>query len=209
MNSLFPPELRTASIVQRWSIVRTMNPDSVANHSFYVAFYALQIARLVNWPGPYADLTFMALMDDVEETFTSDIISPVKRRIVDEGAMHNFVSEQMKERLPLIEAQLEAVADSMWGVSIERIIKVADKVDAAIFLIIEQRMGNTVLKPLYDDALKNLVIAWHDLGIELHGGDDSIIDADIAAWNAHRALWNDQIYPALQAHWKHGSVGLQ
>lgn len=211
MNSLFPPELRTASIVKRWSIVRTLNTDTVAEHSFYVSFYALQIARLVNWPGPYADLTFMALMHDVEETFTSDIISPVKKQIVDPDALSNFVSEQMKERMPLVEAQLQAIADSMWGSSIERIIKVADKTDACLFLILEQRVGNVVLRPLYDDALENLVLAWHDLGVELHGAAEPAggrLD-DGAVWVRHRALWNDQIYPALQAHWKHGGVGIQ
>lgn len=198
MNSLFPPELRTASIVRRWSIVRTLNRDTVAEHSFYVSFYALQIARLVEWPGPYADLSFMALMHDAEETFTSDIISPVKHQIVDEGALSNFVSEQMKERLPGVEAQLEAITLSMWGDSIHRIIKVADKVDAAIYLILEQRMGNTVLGPLYANALENLVIAWHDLAKDMDMSQET-----------REGVWNDEIFPALQAHWRYGSVGIQ
>lgn len=196
MNNLFPPELRTASVVQRWSIVRTLNPDSVANHSFYVAFYALQIARLIAWPGPYADLSFMALMHDVEETLTSDIISPVKKRIIDEAAMANFVSEQMKERLPLVEAQLDAINDSMWGESIYKIIKVADKIDAVLFLVTEIRMGNTVLGPLHQDAMENLVMAWHDLGELLEMSEI-----------LREERWNNDIYPALQAHWKHGSIG--
>lgn len=198
MNSLFPPELRTASVVHRWSIVRTFNPDSVANHSFYVTFYALQIARLVDWSGPYADLTFAALMHDVEETFTSDIVSPVKRQIVDPGALSNFISEQMKERLPLMEAQLSAIYESGYGSSIEAIIRVADKVDAVIHLIIEQRMGNTVLAPLYADCLENLVLAWYDLGEGLQRDED--------LW---KEVWNSDVYPALQAHWKHGGVGIQ
>lgn len=201
VNSLFPPELRTASVVQRWSIVRTLNPDSIANHSFYVCFYALQIARLINWAGPYADLTFAALMHDVEETFTSDIVSPVKRQIIDPGALSNFISEQMKERLPLMEAQLSAIYESEHGANIEAIIKVADKVDACIHLIIEQRMGNTVLAPLYADCLENLVVAWHDLGIELCGEDTPT--------DVHREQWNNDVYPALQSHWKNGGVGIQ
>lgn len=217
MNQLFPPELRTASVVQRWSIVRTLNPDSVANHSFFVTFYALQIARLIEWPGPYVDLTFAALMHDVEETFTGDILGPVKKQIIDEAALANFVSAQMKERLPLLEAQLDVIYDSMWGSSIERIIKVADKIDACIFLILEQRMGNAVLAPLYEDAMWNLTVAWHDLGLELHGEDEKELppppDMEIRRskspqWRAHYALWSNEVYPGLQAHWKHGSVGI-
>lgn len=206
MNNLFPPELRTASVVDRWSIVRLFYKDSVAEHSFYVTFYALQIARLVEWQGPYADLTFAALMDDIEETFTSDIVSPVKRQIIDEGALANFVSEQMKQRLPLLEGQLDVIYESHWGNHIHRIIKVADKVDAAIHLIIEQRMGNTVLRPLYDDVMGNLVVAWHDLGVEFFGEDSR---DNHARWTQHRGQWNDQVYPALQAHWKHGGIGVQ
>lgn len=198
MNSLFPPELRTASVVQRWSVVRTFNPDSVSNHSFFVTFYALQIARLIDWDGPYADLTFAALMHDVEETFTGDLVSPVKRQIVDPGALSNFIDEQMKERLPLLGAQLSAIYESGDSVAIECIIKVADKVDACIHLIIEQRMGNTVLAPLYQDCLENLVLAWHDLGVELQHDDQQ--------W---KKVWNSDMYPALQAHWKHGGVGVQ
>lgn len=201
MNDLFPPELRTASVVKRWSIARLLYKDSVAEHSFYVTFYALQIARLVGWTGPYADLTFAALMDDVEETFTSDIVSPVKRQIVDEGAMANFISEQMKLRLPLIEGQLDAIYDSKWVDSIRCIIKVADKIDAAIHLILEQRIGNAVIKPLFDDVMGNAVVAWYDLGVELY-----IEETDR---DKHRDLWNDQVYPALQAHWRYGGVGIQ
>lgn len=204
MNSLFPPELRTASVVHRWSIVRTFNPDSVSNHSFYVTFYALQIARLIDWGGPYADLTFAALMHDVEETFTSDIVSPVKRQIIDPGALDNFIQEQMKDRLPLLAAQIDAIYESEHWSSIAAIIKVADKVDACIHLIIEQRMGNAVLAPLYQDCLENLVLAWFYLGKELHGEDDQTPE-----FENHRMLWNDQVYPALQSHWKHGGVGIQ
>ncbi len=203
MNSLFPPELRTASVVQRWSVVRTFNPDSVANHSFFVTFYALQVARLIEWPGPYADLIFAALMHDIEETFTGDVISPVKRQIVDEAALSNFVSAQMKERLPLLEAQLAAIHESEWGSNVERIVKVADKADAVIHLILERRMGNEVLAPLYADALENLVIAWDDLGHEIIG-----VVTDTTEWKKHKALWNDHVYPALQSHWKHGSIGI-
>lgn len=202
MNSLFPPELRTASVVQRWNIVRTLNPDSVAEHSFYVTFYALQIARLVEWQGPLADLTFVALMHDVGdgECITGDLASPVKHEIVDEGKFNNFVSEQMRMRMPLVETQLAVIMESAWGSSIERIIKVADKIDAVIFLILEQRMGNVVLGPLYQDALKNLSEAWTFLGLELHEGDIP---------QSHANLWNDQVWPAIQSHWKHGGVGVQ
>ena len=40
MNRCFPPELRTASVIARWSIVWTLTRDTVSNHSYFVALYA-------------------------------------------------------------------------------------------------------------------------------------------------------------------------
>lgn len=198
MNLLFPPELRTAAVVKRWSIVRTFNDDLVSSHSYFVTFYALQIARLVGWSGPYADLTFAALMHDAPEFVTGDLVSPVKRAIVDLDKHNAWVTEQMRTRMPGVDGQLQAIMDSEWGPGIDRIVKVADKVDAVLFLITEQRMGNTVLELLYNDALKNLTEAWTNLFGELGLNDDRRQD-----------LWDDQIWPAIQAHWKNGSVGIQ
>ncbi len=193
MNNLFPPELRTASVVKRWSIVRTFQPDSVAEHSYYVTFYAVQIARLIEWPGPMADLMYMSLMHDVEETFIGDIVSPVKHAVLDEGKYGNYITDQMKQRLPLVDTQLDVIAESQWGTNIEKIVKVADKIDAVLFLITEQRMGNAVLAPLYQDAVTNLSAAWQDLCIE--------------TGSQHR-LWDDEIWPAIQCQWKHGGNGI-
>lgn len=195
MNILFPPELRTASVVPRWAIVRTLSQDNVAIHSYFVTYYALQIARLIQWQGPLADLMFYALTHDIEETFTGDWVSPVKKAVTDPGALSNFISQQMKERLPLIEGQLETIMESQHGVTIEKIVKVADKADAALYLIMEQRMGNTVLAGLFADACNNLFNAWVDL-------------CEHYDVQSRERLWDDEIYPAIQAHWKYGGIGI-
>lgn len=186
-------------MVPRWTVVRTLNRDNIAIHQYFVTFYALQVARLVQWAGPLSDLMFVAMMHDIPETITGDQVSPVKREIIDEDKAAKYISDQMKARLPLIEAQLEGIMEGMWGTSIERIVKVADKVDACIFLITEQRMGNTVLEPLYNDAVKNLQFAWGALGGELYGEDTP---------SSHYDLWHNEIWPAIQAHWKFGGVGV-
>ncbi len=198
MNHLFPPELRTASVVRRWSIVRTIHPDSVAEHQFYVAFYAVRLAQLLQWRGPVGDLMFYALMHDAEELVTGDIVSPVKRGLVDEERADQFIEEQMHERLPLVHRQLAVIKESEFGTQIERIVKVADKVDACIFLILEQTTGNTRLAPLYQDAEHNLITAVIDLGKELGYEDND--------WSER--LMADEIGPALAAHWKHGGIGI-
>lgn len=202
MNNLFPPELRTASVVQRWSIVRTHHRENIAEHQYYVTYYALQIARLIQWDGPLDDLMFVAMFHDIEETFTGDILGPVKREIVDEDRSAAFVSEQMKRRLPLIEEQLETIMIGDRGTQIERIVKVADKVDACIYLILEQVMGNQRLSGLYVDATQNLHRAVIDLAKEFDYNENG----DHELWAAR--LINDEISPALAAHWHYGGIGL-
>jgi 5'-deoxynucleotidase YfbR-like HD superfamily hydrolase len=203
MNSLFPPELRTLAVVKRWSTTRTFHKDSVAEHSFFTAYYALQIARLLEWRGPQADLLFCALMHDHEEAIVGDIISPIQQSIknvmgFDAGLNAiPFINEQIKERLPLIETQIAVVQESQWGAQIKAIVKVADKVEACLFLIGEIRMGNAVLGRLYQNALENLAVAWSIMGEALEIDEDRLPE-----------LWNAEIYPALQAHHSYGSTGI-
>lgn len=197
MNKLFPPELRTAAVVRRWSIVRVHNRDNIAEHSFFVTCYALAIARLLEWKGSLADLMFVAMMHDAEEFITGDMVSPVKHAVLDEAKFDRFVSEQMFIRLPLVATQLETIMESELGDHIEAIVKVADKVDAVIFLILEQRGGNQAVAPLYQDALNNLQAAWAKL-IALLGGTPEL----------EGRLWGNEIWPAIQAHWRYGSIGL-
>jgi len=195
MNNLFPPELRTASVVQRWSIVRKLQSDNVAEHSFFVTNYAVAIANLIKWEGPLDALMFAALLHDSEEFVTGDIVSPVKHGILDEDKFEAFIEDQMNARLPMMRARLQTILrDEKWGRDVQLIIKVADKVDAAIFLILEQRMGNSVLGGLINDALLNLKDAWYKLCIDMGGVSYS--------------LWGDHIYPAVQAHHKYGSIGI-
>lgn len=197
MNNLFPPELRTAALVDRWSIVRTIGRDSVAHHSYFVSIYAVQIARLINWSGPLGDLTYYALMHDIEEVITGDLLGPVKRAIVDDIKFGQFIHDKMREHVPLVDIQMDAIVESARGHEIQAIVKVADKVDAVLFLLIETAMGNMRLLPLYRDALLNLETAWYALS--------EIMDEDP---ERYRDTWDNELYPALQAHHKFGGIGL-
>lgn len=195
MNPLFPPELRTASLVKRWSIVRTLQSDSVAEHSFFVSFYALQIARLIGWDGPLADLQFYASMHDIEECVTGDILGPVKRGIVDPERFEDFAVDAMRVHLPLIGRQIRTILESPRGPDIKAIVKVADKVDAVIYLTIEIEMGNARLGPLLNDATANLTAAWDALMVQTGMGTGP-------------SMWDNALWPAIQTHHKFGGIGL-
>lgn len=197
----FPPELRTASVVPRWSIVWTLTRDTVANHSFYVAFYARQIALLIDWCDSERikhldQLVYRALVDDLDETITGDIVSPVKAQIVDDRKAESYIADKMVERLPTVMNTLsimdsgtpEPIRDEM-----RRIIKAADRLDAVIFLTIEKRLGNSVIVSRIPSVLAKLKDAWLAL------------PADVG-WLEQ--LWVREVIPAIRDHETTGGYGV-
>lgn len=163
MYRFFPPEFRTASIVHRWSVVRTIQRDSLANHSFYVTFYAHQIAVMLKWSGPMDLLMLYALLHDADELFTGDVVSPVKRNIVDEEKLVNYVNKLMYERLVTVADSLTTCKlHSRWP-EIQAIVKAADRLDACLFMTVDQRLGNTIVENRCRDIHEQAKIAWHKM----------------------------------------------
>ena len=160
-NHYFPPELRTASIVHRWSIVRTLERDNVANHTFYVTIYARGIARLIKWEGDYEKLMMKALTHDLDETITGDIVSPVKAQIIDETKAGVYVGALLDERLPGFASMIRTADPEM-----DAIIKAADRLDALLFLINEGKLGNSIVRHRTSDAEHKLYEAWLRLPCE-------------------------------------------
>jgi 5'-deoxynucleotidase len=159
----FPPELRTMSVVPRWSIVWTLMRDTVANHSFYVAFYTHDIARLIGWQGSHVGLLYRALVHDCDETISGDICAPVKTAILDQQRASSYIQEQLEQRLPGIVADLQeirtAVSADDWNGG-GAIIKAADKLDALLFLIGESRLGNNVVTAHLPHAWDRFKETW-------------------------------------------------
>lgn len=196
-NLPFPPELRTASIVPRWSIVWTLNKDYVSNHSFFVTMYAVSIARLIGWKGPLDMLMYEALIHDLDETITGDIVSPVKKEILDKAKAATYVQKFMEKRLYYILRTYDwiftdkAVGTTLYGMDL--IVKAADRLDALLFLIVEQRLGNTVIGPRIPDALQQLKDAWWQLpGLSQH-----VLSA-----------WENEVLPSIEAHKAEGGFGV-
>ena len=195
-NSPFPPELRTASIVPRWSIVYVTQRDTVANHSYFVTVYAHMIARIIKWKGPRDYLMFSALMHDVDETITGDIVSPVKSQIIDEERMQEYVDHKVFERLGGLAHELSDLGEACkleQMDEVDAIVKAADRMDALFFLTMEARRGNTVIDPLIRDAHARLEGAWRDLP-----GDRALIDF----------TWQTVVMPAIETHKTEGGRGV-
>lgn len=192
----FPPELRTASIVTRWSIVWTLNKDYVTNHSFFVMMYAVEIAYLLgwDWKGPRLGvLMYLAATHDLNEIISGDIVSPVKCEILDQDRAAAYFDLKLNERLPRIMRHLAEFPDKDWVLDCWPVISAADRLDALLFLITEQRLGNTVIGPRVPDIQDRLEAAWYELPAER---------------GKLQELWNTQVMPSITAHRGQGGFGI-
>lgn len=130
---MFERDLRTLSFVPRWVITRNIHTQSVAEHSFYVAVYAGQLAEYLGFEGNMGDLYHAALWHDAEEAFTGDIPGPSKRSTFGADA-DIWVREGLELRFS---NQVRPVTKE-----IKAILKVANLLDEVLYKATEIQMGN-------------------------------------------------------------------
>lgn len=195
MTNPFPPELRTLAFVPRWCIVATTVKDNVATHSYYVILYSYLIARLIGWKGPKDYLMMRAAMHDNDESITGDITGTVKS-MTETDKLQEFLVDKTEERMEgLIEAfyELEDVQSEAVIVEAEAIVAAADKLDALLFLILNKRMGNTLVDPAIIGNQKSLEAAWRAMP-----APKEVLDR----------TWATQMLPSIASHYERGGRGV-
>ena len=156
---MFEREIRDLSHVPRWTIARTIRQQNVAEHSFYVAVYALQIAKIINWSTSEDDLlalTSIALIHDLHESFTGDTPGPVKRSTYAAGQSTEWIAAQMNARF----ANLAISNKTHNGDEINAILKAANLLDELFFLAGEKQMGNKSINALIGAVENRTYKAW-------------------------------------------------
>ena len=119
------------SIVKRWSIVHTIQVQSVAEHCFNVERIAIRIAR--DWfdntePVELFEISQYALHHDDFEAVSGDIASTVKRYFDEEKAEIEHADIIPKLKQP--------------HVYVRNIVKLADRLEWFWFLTMEMALGN-------------------------------------------------------------------
>lgn len=180
---MFPPRLRAVSIVPRWSILWTLQQDYLSNHSYFVAIYAHQIAGLLECEVDYAGLLWCALLHDLDEVITGDIVGVVKPHILDKARAGEHVRRRLPEMLGDI-GDMYNLSQRV-GDDIKMIIKAADQLDAILFIAVEMSLGNGIIGSRWPLAMDKMRAAWFNLP-----GDDSLLIP----------LWENMIVPAINDH---------
>lgn len=167
---------------QRWTIVPTTRPQSVAEHSFNVSVIALRIARYSPVSFNLATLREGALMHDATEAILGDIPTPTKSKMRDMGFDPNSLDFTICGTMSSLPCHYEFV------------IKAADILDGIHFLTNFGTGGraDAVLKQLikaYDamilncadsmpEGLRKDTVMGNKMAVALHTVREEVLSGD-------------------------------
>lgn len=161
--------LRRLSMVPRWAVIPTIRSQSVAEHSYYVAVIALRLrhfhAAADRGGIDAAELMHAALCHDELEAFTGDIASPAKRWMDS-----NEVAHQEYETGCYVPGY-DAVGS---------ILKLADLIEAYVFLMEEWDLGNKSVGEVAEDVSRKIQSHWEAMHKSWAG---NALDAVTLAWS--------------------------
>lgn len=165
---MFNREIRTIAFVPRWAIIRTNRQQNVAEHSFFVAIYADQIAEILDWKGPRDILFRYALAHDWDEILTGDISAPSKKVMqsaagVGQHVVEKWKFQRMEDRIRDYKRWVNIPLQ--WEEEVKQIMSVADLFEATVFLADEEFAGNKNVVGCMMDCHDRLIKAVDKLSI--------------------------------------------
>lgn len=148
---MFERELIDSMFLKRWSIVRTLIPQSVAEHSWLVSVYANDIAICLGFSKSlHLRLLQRALWHDAkDEIFTSDLPGPNKRGLLEaigpgaREAWKKRLSEWSNKVFHNLTTREGGSPDDLGNEIIELALKTADWLEASTRMATEAQMGNS------------------------------------------------------------------
>lgn len=148
-------QLRNLRHVPRWTVVPTIQKQNVAEHNFFVVRYTSMLCDLF---GAHTHDRLMALECAIEhddgELFTGDIASPVSQAF---PVLKDYMKEQLEEHLG-------RNSKDKYTFVVRRIVKLADWVEAFLFLADERAMGNGLIRQwIFDYVKEGMFKAYHEI----------------------------------------------
>lgn len=141
--------MRKLAHVPRWTVVQTIQEESVAEHSYKVSCYSLAFGRSLRFnAAKLGHLMAMALAHDLEEAITGDIPSPVE-----------FDKRKYRNQANNIDGNWWKINQLPDGVKKElgAVVKLADLLDMYLFLRREIHLGNSSVTDLSNSLKAKLL----------------------------------------------------
>lgn len=153
---LISKDARMLQHIKRWGICPLIKEQSVAEHSYYVTMYALQITKILfpNEDERKMRIVEKALVHDISEIWTGDIPTPL-------GA--NFEVKKAKKAKAYELYSKHSYAPYANDDIDTLIIKIADYMEALHKCVEEKRLGNTYMERAYNDIDKRMHKTFKDL----------------------------------------------
>lgn len=149
--------LRRLAVVPRWTVIPTIRRQSVAEHSFHVMWIARHVVDTYNAYKSDDDvyiaadnIMVAALLHDEAEALSGDIATPYKQGAIGEEIKN--AEERHGFGLPLSAAE-------------KTLLKLADLIEAHLFVCEERMLGNQGLFQVHDDLLKNFFGTWAQIPV--------------------------------------------
>ncbi|MFD0620284.1 5'-deoxynucleotidase [Paenibacillus sp. GCM10027629] len=153
MEKHFSAYMYRLRYIERWSLMRNVMPENVAEHSYHVALLTHMLCtignREFNQQVDTNQAVTMALFHDATEVFTGDIPTPVKHhnprilanfREIEEIASERLISMVPNTLLPIYESLLDSKSDQ--HPELRAYVKAADLLDAYLKCVTELTAGN-------------------------------------------------------------------
>ena len=150
MKSDFFALLARMKYIERWSLMRNITRENIAEHSFFVALlsHALACIRrdVLGLPCDPERAAALALFHDASEIFTGDLPTPIKHFNPEMRAAYAKIEEHAAARL--LRTLPGALAPSYAALlampeDYQPLVRAADKLAAYIKCIEERTSGNT------------------------------------------------------------------
>ncbi|MBM7661979.1 5'-deoxynucleotidase [Bacillus mesophilus] len=168
MESHLLANLYRLRYIDRWSLMRNIMKENVAEHSFNVSLITHSLCSIANEVFHKNINTeravTLSLFHDVTEVFTGDIPTPVKHHNRD--ILKNFrdieklAAERLVNQAPeALKHVYKSVIDEKQEVELSRFIKAADLLDAYLKCLTELTAGNrefTVAKTQIEEKISEL-----------------------------------------------------
>lgn len=147
---MFERELTDGLFIQRWSIVRTLMPQSIAEHTYLVCHYANDIACCLDLE-PEVHLVILQYglwHDQKDEIFTGDLPGPNKRGLLNaigpeaKAAWDAKLNEWAERTFANLEQRMGGKLSPYDATTVKMVLKVADWLEAAVRMATENQMGN-------------------------------------------------------------------
>lgn len=166
-RSRFIPELRESGLVQRYHCWRTLNRQSVGEHTW-------QVMRIILHIHPYAsrELLVAAMFHDAAEVRTGDIPLYAKRNRPDfKASLDSLEEEALQDMLPPELNQPLSLFE-------QKLLKVADLIEMGEFAREEMEMGNRTAEPILHNINRAILLLIAEFDFP-----DQIEQSILTHWN--------------------------